>query len=93
MFRISRRLDYGIQLMIVLAQEAENKTQSTARLAEKLDIPLPFLHQIGHTLMQVGLIKAQPGPHGGLRLNQNPNDISILRLLKPSRDSFPSIHA
>lgn len=80
MFRISRRLDYGMQLMIALAQETENAAQPTAQLAEKLQIPLPFLHQIGHTLMQAGLIKASPGPRGGLRLNQNAEDITILKI-------------
>ncbi len=80
MFRISRRLDYGIQMMILLAQQPDKKPQPTAILAEKLDIPLPFLHQIGHTLMQIGMIKSQPGPHGGLRLNQSPSDITVLRI-------------
>jgi DNA-binding IscR family transcriptional regulator len=45
MFRISRRLDYGLQLMIALAQENENRAQATAVLADKLQIPLPFLHK------------------------------------------------
>ena len=82
MFRISRRLDYGLQLMIALAVDTENKAQSTASLAEKLQIPLPFLHQIGHTLMQAGMIKATPGPRGGLRLNQPANSITVLQIVE-----------
>ncbi len=80
MFRISRRLDYGVQLMVALANEDKNTPKPTAKLAESLNIPLPFLHQIGHTLMQAGLIKASPGPRGGLRLNQEPNEITLLRI-------------
>lgn len=82
MFRISRRLDYGLQLMVALAVDAGDKAQSTASLAEKLQIPLPFLHQIGHTLMQAGLIKATPGPRGGLRLNQPADSISVLQIVE-----------
>jgi Rrf2 family protein len=82
MFRISRRLDYGVQLMIALASETENKPVPSARLAENLQIPLPFLHQIGHMLMQAGLIKASPGPRGGLRLAQPAEDISILKIVE-----------
>ena len=82
MFRISRRLDYGLQLMIALANDAEGKPQSTASLAEKLQIPLPFLHQIGHMLMQAGLIKASPGPHGGVRLNKPVESISVLQIVE-----------
>jgi Rrf2 family protein len=80
MFRISRRLDYGLQLMIALAQEPDNHPQSTASLAEKLQMPLPFLHQIAHTLMQAGLIKASPGPRGGLRLSRPAENITALHI-------------
>ena len=80
MFRISRRLDYGLQLMIALAQEPDNHPQSTASLAEKLEMPLPFLHQIAHTLMQAGLIKASPGPRGGLRLSRPAENITALHI-------------
>lgn len=80
MFRISRKLDYGIQLMVALAKENEGKPIPTAKLSEMLDIPLPFLHQIGHSLMQAGLIKASPGPRGGIKLSQPAEDISILAI-------------
>ncbi len=82
MFRISRRLDYGLQLMVALASQSDNNPQSTAALAEKLKIPLPFLHQIGHMLMQAGLIKASPGPHGGIRLNRSPDAITLLQIVE-----------
>lgn len=82
MFRISRRLDYGLQLMIALAQETENRAQATAVLAEKLQIPLPFLHQIGRSLIQGRLIKATPGPHGGLRLNLPAEEITLLQIVE-----------
>lgn len=82
MFKISRRLDYGLQLMIALANLPAGKPQSTASLAEKLQIPLPFLHQIGHMLMQASLIKASPGPHGGIRLNRAPETISALHIVE-----------
>ncbi len=80
MFRISRRLDYGIKLMVALAQDNENLPKSTSKIAKDLQIPLPFLHQIGHSLMQSGLVKATPGPKGGLRLNLPAENISILNI-------------
>jgi Rrf2 family protein len=82
MFRISRRLDYGLQLMVALASQPDNHPQSTAALADRLKIPLPFLHQIGHMLMQAGLIKASPGPHGGIRLNRLPETITLLQIVE-----------
>ena len=82
MFRISRRLDYGLNLMIALAAAPDETPRPTAFLAEKLKIPLPFLHQIGHSLMQAGLVKAAPGPHGGLRINQPSVSISVLHIIE-----------
>ncbi|MHB1118656.1 MAG: RrF2 family transcriptional regulator [Bellilinea sp.] len=80
MFRISRRLDYGLQLMIALAANDGDRPIPSARLSEQLNIPLPFLHQIAHTLMQSGLIKASPGPRGGLRLNSPADTITVLKI-------------
>jgi Rrf2 family protein len=82
MFRISKRLDYGLQLMVALARETENRLLATATLSERLNIPLPFLHQIGHVLMQAGLIKALPGPKGGLRLSRSAESITILNVVE-----------
>jgi Rrf2 family protein len=82
MFRISRRLDYGLHLMVALAADKTNQPQSTASLAESLQMPLPFMHQIAHALMQSGLIKATPGPRGGLRLNQPPSEITVLQIVE-----------
>jgi len=68
--------------MIALAAAPDDTPRPTAFLAGKLDIPLPFLHQIGHSLMQAGLVKASPGPHGGLRINQPSTAISVLKIIE-----------
>ena len=80
MFMISRRLDYGLQLLIALAAKNSDQLTPSAQLSEQLTIPLPFLHQIAHTLMQAGLIKASPGPRGGLRINKSPASITVLKI-------------
>lgn len=82
MFRVSRRVDYGLRLLMALAENPDMRPQATALLAEKLDIPLAFLHQIGRSLIQAGLIKAAPGPGGGLRLNRSPEEISLRQVLE-----------
>lgn len=81
MFKVSRRLDYGVILMVALAKQGDDKPQPTGALAEALDIPLPFLHQIGHALMQAKLIKASPGPRGGIRLARPAGEISLLDIV------------
>lgn len=44
MFRISRRLDYGLHLMMELAANDSGQAQPSAKLSKKLQIPLPSLH-------------------------------------------------
>ena len=68
--------------MIALAQDPTNRSQATANLAEKLQIPLPFLHQIGRSLIQGRLLRATPGPHGGLRLNLPAEEITLLQVIE-----------
>ena len=68
MLKVSRKLNYGLQLMVALAFNKDNQSIATSKYAEQLEIPLPFLHQIAHALQLNGLIKATPGPKGGLRL-------------------------
>lgn len=82
MLKVSRRLNYGVQLMIALGNFKGNGTIPTKEMAEKLNIPLPFLHQIAHTLMQSGLIKATPGPKGGLRIGKNVEKITLLDIFE-----------
>jgi Rrf2 family protein len=82
MFRVSRRVDYGLKLLVALAADQEAGSQATSKLAARLDIPLAFLHQIGRSLIQAGILRSTPGPGGGLRLNQTPDEISLLQVLE-----------
>lgn len=91
MFKVSRRLDYGVILMVSLANQDDGKPQPTGALAEALQIPLPFLHQIGHALMQAKLIKASPGPRGGIRLARPAGEISLLDIVETLEGSLSVI--
>ncbi len=88
MLKISRRLNYGLQLMLALASDPDNIAKSTATISERLNIPLPFLHQIAHTLQQNGLIKATPGPKGGLRLGQKGVNTSLFEIYNALEGQF-----
>lgn len=82
MFRVSRRVDYGLKLLMALAVDQDAGAQATSRLATRLDIPLAFLHQIGRSLIQAGMVRSSPGPGGGLRLNQPAENITLLQILE-----------
>lgn len=88
MLKVSRKLNYGLQLMIALAGNKTNSAVATSKYAEQLDIPLPFLHQIAHSLQLSGLIKATPGPKGGLRLGAKGLEISLFDIINALEGKF-----
>jgi Rrf2 family protein len=47
-------------------------------LAEKTKVPRRYLHKVLQDLVQVGLIRSQPGPGGGYSLLHSPNKLAIL---------------
>lgn len=59
MLKISRRFDYGLQVMLALVSTADQPI-ATSTLSRELNIPLPFMHQIIHTLMQKGSFEPLP---------------------------------
>lgn len=78
MFKISRRLDCAVQLLVLLASADKNTSQTASSLADQLDFPLAFLYQVNNRLVRLGFIKAIPGPGGGLRLNRPGEKITLL---------------
>lgn len=88
MLKVSRKLNYGLQLMIALAFNKDNQSIATSKYAEQLQIPLPFLHQIAHALQLNGLIKATPGPKGGLRLGNKGLDTTLFDIIHALEGRF-----
>ncbi len=88
MLKISRKLNYGLQLMVALACNKNNQSTATSKYAEQLQIPLPFLHQIAHALQLNGLIKATPGPKGGLRLGNKGLDTTLFDIIHALEGRF-----
>lgn len=88
MLKISRKLNYGLQLMVALAFNKDNQSTATSKYAEQLQIPLPFLHQIAHALQLNGLIKATPGPKGGLRLGNKGLDTTLFDIIHALEGRF-----
>ena len=88
MLKVSRKLNYGLQLMVALAFNKDNQSIATSKYAEQLEIPLPFLHQIAHALQLNGLIKATPGPKGGLRLGNKGLETSLFDIIHALEGRF-----
>ncbi len=75
--RVSARIEYGLAVMLELAQAGVNTPVSSRELAERTRIPKPFLDQVLVTLRKAGLIRSARGPSGGYIVAHDPRELSV----------------
>ncbi|NLG71570.1 MAG: Rrf2 family transcriptional regulator [Chloroflexi bacterium] len=80
MFKINRRTDYAVRVLLALAKRPEGTRLPTRVIQEEMLIPRPFLQRIVADLSKAELIRTYAGPHGGLELAQPPDSISLLHI-------------
>jgi Rrf2 family protein len=68
MFRINRRTDYAVRVMLALARRQPGARLPTQMIQEEMLIPRPFLRRIIADLARAQLLRTFPGPNGGLEL-------------------------
>lgn len=78
----SRSAEYAIRALIPLAQLPPGELALVKTLAAQTGIPSHFLAKILQDLARLGVLKSTKGPHGGFRLNQPPEEITMLRIVE-----------
>ncbi|GAB4332619.1 MAG: hypothetical protein Kow0037_10300 [Calditrichia bacterium] len=79
---IKREYDYAIRIVAYLAGLPEGEIRSVTEIAQKLFITRPFASKIIHTLKNAEIVKTVQGKQGGIFLNQNPAELSVLQILE-----------
>lgn len=77
MFRVNRRTDYAIRVMLALAKHPSGWRMSTKEIQVSMHVPRAFLQRIIADLSKAELIETFPGPHGGLQLARTPERINL----------------
>lgn len=77
----TRRSDYGVRAAISLAGRVPDRVKA-ADIAEEMDIPLGFLHQVLKALSVGGLVESRTGRNGGYSLSRPPETISVLNIIE-----------
>ena len=78
---ITRRCDYACRILRA-AYKSGDEYVSVSEIAEKEDIPYAFARSIQHDLVKAGLIRTVRGARGGLVLNSDPADVTMLDVLE-----------
>jgi len=79
---ISRRTDYGVRVILDLATNNQDGRTSTQEIAERQNIPSPFLAKIVSQLSLAGLVTTYRGAGGGVTLARPAADISLLQVIE-----------
>jgi len=82
MFDLSKKTDYGLELMIALAKAYGQGPLSLRVIAKEKKLPLRFLEQIAGELRQSGLIESKEGKGGGYFLADKPKSISVDQIVE-----------
>lgn len=81
MFNLSKKVDYGLELMIFLAKN-RNGPVSLRKVAKKRKLPFKYLEQVVIFLREAGLIGAKEGRGGGYFLAKVPEKISVAEVVE-----------
>ncbi len=75
------KVDYGLRLLIDLAQQPEGAPVPASAIATRQAIPEAFVVQILNTLQRGGIVASRRGPRGGHMLATSPDDISVAQVV------------
>ena len=84
---LTRDTDYAVRALTSIAG-SKDVMFTVSDLAEKLDIPRPFLRKILQILNKRGLLKSYKGKGGGFSLVVDPNKINIFALIETFQGPF-----
>jgi Rrf2 family cysteine metabolism transcriptional repressor len=78
---VSRRTDYATRALIALALDGGGPMK-LEELARRTGAPQSVLEQIMPTMRTAGIVRSERGPAGGYRLNKEPEEITVERVVR-----------
>jgi Rrf2 family protein len=80
--QISKKADYALRAMAILAVLPPDRTLQAQELAEAGRIPIKFLEQILLVLKRAGLLRSKRGVGGGYRLGRESRLITVAEIVE-----------
>lgn len=82
MFELTKKTEYGLQLMTYLARNYQKKPISLKKVARIKKLPYRFLSQLASSLKKAGLVDSKEGSGGGYFLAKAPKKIAVADILE-----------
>lgn len=78
---ISRKTDYALRMLFLLAEE-DGRLVSVRSAAEQVNVPYSFARSIQHELVEAGILESRRGVNGGMRLKVDPKELTIRQIVE-----------
>ena len=78
---VSRRTDYATRAILALSLE-DGGPLKLEELARRTAVPQSVLEQVMPTMRTAGIVRSERGPSGGYRLNKDPEEITLERVVR-----------
>ena len=79
---ISKRTDYATRAVLALAIAGDDEPIKLEELACGTAVPRSVLEQVMPTLRSAGIVRSDRGARGGYRLNKQPEEITLERIVR-----------
>ncbi len=86
--RLTTRATYSIRALLDLAMLGAGQMASVRAIAERQQIPAPYLEKLLIELRQAGLVRSQRGAQGGYQLARVPRRIPLSAILAAVGESL-----
>jgi Rrf2 family nitric oxide-sensitive transcriptional repressor len=77
---ISQTVEYALRAVVHLAANVP-RSSTTQELAVATQVPAPYLSKVLQGLVREGIVRSQRGAGGGVSLNAEPHELSILDIV------------
>lgn len=88
--RLSTKGEYGLLAVMDLALHSLEAPVQSAQIAERQNIPKPYLDQLLLFLKKAGLVESSRGRQGGYQLARSVSHINLLQVVRALEGSIDS---
>jgi Rrf2 family transcriptional regulator, nitric oxide-sensitive transcriptional repressor len=77
---LQKTAEYALRATVWLAQEP-GRAHASDQIARAIRVPRRYVHKVLQALVRAGIVRSQPGPHGGYSLKSAADKTTILDVI------------
>jgi Rrf2 family protein len=80
--KLTTRGHYSVKALLDLSLQPEDRPASVKNIAQRQDLPAPYLEKLLIEMRRAGIVKSVRGANGGYQLANKPEQISLGKILE-----------